>query len=568
MKISQVAVRTATTALAFAVAMSLVSPGALAQSPAPSQQELNPAARVPEQQGGTAARGDLLSPPEPGPCVFKEPGKDSAPFALTGVEFTGADQISPADLEAAYAGYVGKQVRASSLCDIRDRAASILFRKGILARVEIPAQTIKGGLITLEVIAAYVAGVDVHGDVGPARSKDAQYIEMLRGMRPFDINKAQRYLFLASDVPGIHIAATLKPSPRGRGAITLDISVTREAWNALVNVQNLGSEETGPFGALARVDFNSFTELGDRTTLVAYSTFELSEQTVIQGIEEIRLGSEGLLARLSVAWGMTRPGASLAVLGINGRSLVAEAGLSYPVIRSRRLNLNVGGGLDIIMQNVNVASIVPLTRDNLRVATLNANGSYAWRDGIPGSAGLGIELRHGLDILGASHAGDLLNSRVQGRPDAFVLRSDGQLTLNWLPYLSTYVGFSAQYADHPLLAYEELAVGNLTIGRGYDPSVISGDRGAEGTFELRLGQFPIYRRITVGILGFYDIAAIENLDTGGLNRTLHSVGGGLKFQIGPHIHLDLTYAHPLSKITPFAVAPPDDSVLVSLTVGL
>ncbi len=104
------------------------------------------------------------------------------------------------------------------ICRIRDRAARIIFDNGVLARVEIPEQRIAGGALVLEVIEAQVVNVRVRGDVGPAQAAVERYAEKLRGMKPFDMAKAQRYLLLASDVPGLRVRAAVRPvhQPRAR----------------------------------------------------------------------------------------------------------------------------------------------------------------------------------------------------------------------------------------------------------------------------------------------------------------------------------------------------------------
>src|SRR5215469_8286593 len=229
----------ATLALLFAVAQGWP---AAAQSLSP--QELNPAQRAPAP-AKPSGNADLLSPPEPGPCPL---ASSNLTFKLNDVTFKGADTVPSEKLAQAYQGYIGRDVPVAALCEIRDRASTILFNEGLFARVEIPAQRISDGHVTFEVIEAYIASVRVRGDDSGAQSKVEDYIERLRGMKPFNIRLAQRYLFLASDVPGVAIAATLKPAGKGRGAIELDINVRRKPVNAIANVENFGSSPTGPFG--------------------------------------------------------------------------------------------------------------------------------------------------------------------------------------------------------------------------------------------------------------------------------------------------------------------------------
>src|SRR5204862_1216006 len=127
-------------------------------------------------------------------------------------------------------------------------------------------------------------------------------------------------LALAGDVPGVSIAPLLRASPAGHGAVDLEVTVTRDPVQAFGLVQNTGAESLGRWSALARVDFNSFTANGERTSLVVLRTIG-GEQQVVQLLEEARLGSEGLVGRLSVASGTSRPGGELASLDLEGRSL-------------------------------------------------------------------------------------------------------------------------------------------------------------------------------------------------------------------------------------------------------
>lgn len=562
MNIRKFAVRVAVCAAVCGFTLPL-GEAAWAQSATPSPQELNPGLRLPSVPADTSSKGDLLTAPEGGPCPLRS---STLTFTLSSVTFEGADNLPAGIFGAAYTSFIGKQIPVSAICDIRDKAASILFHRGILARVEIPEQRISQGTLKLDVIEAYVASVSVVGDIGPAGGKVAQYVEQLRGMKPFNINKAQRYLFLASDIPGVRISATLKPSQQGRGAVALEIAVTREAFHAMLNVQNTGSNAAGPWGALARVDLNSFTSLGERTSLIGYTTYQPEEQKVLQLIEDVRLGPEGLAGHLSLSWGLTHPGAELKVLGLRGDSLVADIAASYPLIRTRRANLNLTGGLEIVEQSVDVAGSLPLTRDHLRVLHVGAAGDYTFTGEIPVATNIEIELRQGLSVLGASNKGSPLASRIEGHPDATVLRANGGVSVGWLPYLSTSASFAAQYSPDPLLSYEEMYAGNLTIGRGYDPSVVSGDRGIAGSFEGRVGPFD-FGIAQATLLSFFDVSYLDNLDTGGIHRTLESVGGGVGFQISNFAHLDVTYAHPLDKISDTAAKRPPDRVLVSLTLS-
>ena len=290
-------------------AQSAVKPGA-GVLPPNTPEELNPAERT--QKAATQnSEGDRFSPPAPGACPI---GAADLKFALKSVEFVGATGINTSELAPAYRSVSAQTISLADVCDIRDSAAARLFHHGILARVEIPVQTIADGHLKLEITAARVVSVEVKGDAGPAQAKVEDLIENLRGMTPFDIRKAQRYLFLVSDIPGIRVQAALKPSSGGPGSVDLIVTVSRQPVDAVVNVENYNSEALGSFGGLVRVDLNGFTALGERTTLIGYSSFVGGDQYVLQGVEEARLGNNGLIGRVSFSYGDSQPGGSLAPL--------------------------------------------------------------------------------------------------------------------------------------------------------------------------------------------------------------------------------------------------------------
>jgi len=530
-----------------------------------SPQELNPVQRAPAPEKPSGNR-DLLSPPEPGPCPL---ASSSLNFKLTAVTFNGAAAVPPDELAKAYEGYLGRDVPVSVLCEIRDRASTILFNQGLFARVEIPAQRIAEGHVTLDVIEAYIASVRVQGDDSGAQSKVEDYIEMLRGMKPFNIKLAQRYLFLASDVPGVIITATLRPAGKGRGAIELVITVRHaKPVDAVANVQNFGSQTTGPWGALERVDLNGFTPFGERSTIVAYETLDIAKQRVIEAIEEARIGSDGLMGHISFSWGETHPGSTLLANHLFGQSYVVKPELSYPIVRMRSENLWVAGGLEAVDEKINSFG-ARLTQDRIRVFYLRANGDYSWRDVIPGKIWGNVELRQGAGILGASPVGDPFLSRNKANPDAFLVRGEGFLNADPFPWLSLTEHVAGQYTAVPLVSYEQQSIGNLTIGRGYDPSAVVGDRAVASATDLRLTPpVPKSWPVNGSVYGFFDTAHVWNLIKGGLNPswTVRSVGAGVTVDILSKLHIETTYAHPMDKINKLVAKRAPDRILVSATV--
>jgi hemolysin activation/secretion protein len=122
-----------------------VSAPALAQSvpdvATPTREEidrpdLRPAARPPAR---LSVEGDV----ERAPCPLAAPNYAGITFTLSDVVFNNLAGVSAADLRGTFAEYVGQTVPLATVCEIRDRAATILRRQGYLAAVQVPPQEIE-----------------------------------------------------------------------------------------------------------------------------------------------------------------------------------------------------------------------------------------------------------------------------------------------------------------------------------------------------------------------------------------------------------------------------------------
>jgi hemolysin activation/secretion protein len=529
------------------------------QSAVPTPQQLNPTV----VGRGASAVDNLMLAPEAGPCPLHD---SNLTFVLKSVEFTGNVGVGDGKLARAYQELVGQNIRVDKVCEIRDRATAVLFNAGILARVEIPSQRIADGHLKLEVIEARIVAVHFHGDPGPAEAKVEAYLEHLRALTPFNLDVAQRYLILAREVPGVRVYAAIRPSAEGRGAVDLEVTVTRKEFDAAANIQNFGSRTLGPYAGLIRGDVSGLTPYGDRTSVVLYATSDFQEQRVAELLEEFRPGDTGWVVNASASYSTTKPGGDLANLGLKGDALDLVLSASYPIIKRQERTLSLTGGFEYVDERTNAGGAA-LVDDRLRVffarAHGDANGVF---DGHPWDAGLDLELRKGVSVLDASDLGQSTLSHAGANPDAFIQRVGWHATYRPQRLVELYFAGTAQYADSASLSFEQLAIGNLTFGRGYDPSEVSGDRGVAGTFELRIGPFSPTPGLTVGGYGFFDAAYTTFIGPAGTSLTVKSAGFGVRASYQERYDLDLLYAKPLDPINNTLPSPPPERALVSLSV--
>jgi hemolysin activation/secretion protein len=134
------------------------------------------------------------------------------------------------------------------------------------------------------------------------------------------------------------------------------------------------------------------------------------------------------------------------------------------------------------------------------------------------------------------------------------------------------LGARAQYSGRPLVAFEEYSAGNYTVGRGYDPGTLLGDRGIGVQSELRFGSIVPRRRGAVALqpYAFFDAAWVSNEDrifpAAGRSH-LASAGAGLRATFGDRARLDLALAVPLRRAG-LQAERGDPRLLVSFTTSL
>jgi hemolysin activation/secretion protein len=525
---------------------------------------------------------------ERAPCALDGPNFANIRLTLRDVQFDGLQGLPASALTSAYAPYVGQDQPISVVCEIRDRAATILRNAGYVAAVQVPEQRIDNGVVRFQVLMAHLTQVRVRGDAGGAERMIAGYLNQLTKQPVFNRNEAERYLLLASDLPGYTVRLTLRPAGTLPGDVIGDVTVQHMPAYVDFNVQNGGSRELGRWGGLLRGQLFGLTGLGDRTTLSVFSTSDFDEQQTVQLGHDFRLGPEGLSVSGNFTYAWAHP--AIPDANVRAHTLLGTLEVGYPFVRSQANSVRGSVGMDFVNQDVKLDGI-DLTRDRLRVGFARLGFDAASTNySLPGRTLLEplwrfttlLELRKGLDILGASEPcgpsgsaclgpGEVPPSRLEGRATAAVLRYTAYGEVRPATRLTLALGARAQYAWKPLLSFEEFSAGNYTVGRGYDPGSLLGDRGFGTQAEARFGSRVPANANSAAVEGyaFWDYALVRNRDRLVVldgSQHLNSVGGGARVNFN-RFALDAAVAVPLTRIG-LLDKKPDPRFLVSLTSRL
>jgi len=179
-----------------------------------------------------------------------------------------------------------------------------------------------------------------------------------------------------------------------------------------------------------------------------------------------------------------------------------------------------------------------LSHDEWRVADVGLTYSQVgfWY----GNTTAVVDLAQGLPIFGATADSSASLSRAGAHTDfTKVTVSLKRVQLLWGPF-SAALNIQGQFSPVPLVVGEQITFGGYEIGRGYEPSALSGDSGIGASAELRYDhQFPDFFVQTVQPYVFFDTGKIWN-QLGGLasagngsGLAVMSTGAGIRLSL-PH----------------------------------
>jgi hemolysin activation/secretion protein len=556
--------RNAVSTLGIAAVLTATAPiPAFAQQPVvanPTREELEPVAPPKDlPKPKFSVEGDV----ERAPCALDDPAYAKIKVNVTSAVFNNLGPVPASELTETYQQYLGSEQPISVVCIIRDAAATKLRALGYIAAVQVPTQRIESGAVKFEVLYAKVTSIRVVGKAGRNEKLIESYLSRLADGQLFNRFKAERYLLLARDIPGYDVRLSLKPARTGAGEMIGEVTLKYTPVTLDFNAQNLAAASTGRIGGQVRATFNGLTGMGDRTSLSFYSTGEFREQQIAGIAHEVLLGSSGLKlgGRLTYAW--TAPDLGPNVPDVSARTLYLNFEASYPLVRKQAFSLRAAAGFDYVNQRVRFAG-VPLSDDRLRVGYLRLDfdaidlkgvgpgGSIGWRIG--GS----LEARKGLSIFDASLncikspavclvPGFTPPSLPDGDPLASVYRLAAMVELRPLRHVTVAISPRAQTSSAGLFAFEQYSAGNYTIGRGYDPGAIAGDKGAGFQTEIKLDSFKLQPTSHFDLQPYLFVDNIwvwDRASPAGQSQKLSSFGGGARIGIGGRARLDISAGVP------------------------
>lgn len=395
---------------------------------------------------------------------------------------TGAAAYTESELVKVAQFEPERAVTLSALYAMADRITQRYRRDGYLvARAYLPPQEIQDGVVTIAVL---------EGQYGQLSLKNTSVLDdqvprdLMVGLNFGEAIQAQpleERLLLLSDLPGVQIRSTLVPGA-AVGLSDLIVEVQPDARiSGSVDADNAGNRYTGENRLGATVHLNNVTGQGDLGTLRALTSG--------RGLQYLRAAYQAPVGRgrLGVSYSDLgyKLGHEFKDLDANGHARIATLFGSYPVIRSRQTNLNVGLTLDSKAFQDRLKDMDANTDKRAQVATVSMYGDHRDALGGGGLSNYSLAWSTGnLDIqTSAARIQDAARAGTDGRYNklAFAVSRLQQTS----PSISFLASLSGQVASKNLDVSEKMELGGMYGVRAYPEGEAYADEGYLITLEAR-----------------------------------------------------------------------------------
>ncbi|HAO0324718.1 TPA: ShlB/FhaC/HecB family hemolysin secretion/activation protein [Escherichia coli] len=443
--------------------------------------------------------------PEAGQMKQKPAGDNRGTVVINRVVFTGVPVgVKGTDesvLQKQVAGYLGRPLTFAGLSEMTHIVTELYRQKGLLvARAILPPQTIREGVLTIEII----PGRYDKAQVINASALRLSVVERMAGTTTpqgevITRKQLERVALLLNEIPGVSASVALKKGQEN-GTSALDISVEPgQRVGGYVGLDNQGNTTTGRSRAMAGLYVNELLGFGDQLRMDLLDTWENSD--LFNGALDYSALVGGAGTRIGASWSHLNYHYNLNGLGFDGYSDNWGVYVTLPWIRvaRARVDIRLDAGQQFLTDTwpqsfANILSSGERKgRKQVDSGSLSVMGSVA---AVPG----GITAFNLRGTTGNMDYRNLAATRFSGGADNDVT---GQFSrFNWLlnhdqqvwgPF-SVYAGLNGQAASRNLDSSQKFLMGGPGAVRAYDVGDGSVDTGSVMTAEVRSDwRIPVMR---------------------------------------------------------------------------
>lgn len=455
----------------------------------------------------------------------------SEPFLVKHIKIKGNTLFDFATLHALVADDEGKNISLSRLDELAAKlTAYYQVHDYPLARAIIPPQTIKDGIVEIEIIEAAFGTIKIDNKSRVKRSLQEATLSPLQSGQKISQQKLDHSLLLLSDIPGISVNATLKPGERVGTSDLAVVTTESTALSGNIALDDYGNSYIGRTRIWGTLNFLNPLRHGDILSLSGLTSGpgmnygRASYDTLLNG-NGTHIGAS--LSMLHYILGDT-----LSSIDGHGTAQVTTLWIRHPVLRSREINLYGQIQYDRMQLKDHVDASAIRNDRHLDSWTGTLSGDFRETSLInTGSIGL-TSGNLGFDDNAAQIA-DAAATKTSGR---FSKLNANLSTWYELSQKNTlYLAFSGQWTNANLDSSQKMIAGGPYTVRAYDMGAVSGDIGYLGTVEFR-------HNFALGMNGMWQALVFFDSQHVKINRTalsatnsasLSGTGLGINWS-GPH----------------------------------
>lgn len=450
-----------------------------------------------------------------------------ASVTLQSVAISGNSLYDEAALQTVLGEVVGKTYDLAGLKGLANQITAHYRNNGYpFARAFVPVQPMSNGAFKIEVVEGKYEKATATGDES-LTTRAQSYLTPLQSGAVIESKKLERTTLVLDDLPGIKTTPIIRPGQEV-GTGVLDVQIERDGrFGGEVGVDNYGNRYTGRNRARANIHIDSPFTLGDQITASGLYT----EENMWLGSVgySLPLGSSGLRGNVGYShtyYELAKDFASLQ----HGTAKVTSAGVSYPIIRSQKVNLSVSGTYQY--KDLNDQRDVKNVNDSKRSDSLPIALNFDLRDSLGGGGityGRASWTHGSLDLDRTLKADDRTTAKTDGSYDKFNLDF---ARLQALPANFTLFGrVSAQWAADNLDSSESFGLGGANGVRAYPSGEGFGDEGWLAQVELRYTA-TLENTATISPYAFYDGGRVRinhnTWDNAENHRSISGAGLGVR----------------------------------------
>lgn len=281
-----------------------------------------------------------LAPSQPGqvmvlPAALPDtalPG--GAKVAVAAVRFKGNTALTSEALLAGLGEFSGQSYDLAGLKALANRVADAYRAAGYpFARAYLPEQKLAGGELLITII---------EGRYGQVDGGEAQaWLADLKPGAVIESAALERSTLILDDQPGIKTAPLMRPGQEpGTGDLVAN-AVRTPGFAGDMSLDNHGSRYIGVYRATTSLRYDSPFMWGDQIT----ARLLASDDNLWLGSlgYSAPLGASGLRGQVGYSHTAYELGKNFSNLNAKGTAKSSSLGLSYPILRSQQVNLNLSG---------------------------------------------------------------------------------------------------------------------------------------------------------------------------------------------------------------------------------